>query len=86
MQILLVEDEPDLGKAIKRTLTQEAYGVDWLQSGDKALAYLENDLSLYTVGVFDWMLPGRSGVDLCQWLRDQHHALPRPHAHCRRPD
>jgi DNA-binding response OmpR family regulator len=76
MRILLVEDEPDLGKAIKRTLTQEAYVVDWVQSGDEALAYLENELSLYTVGVFDWMLPGKSGIELCQWLRDHHHALP----------
>jgi len=76
MRILLVEDEPDLGKAIKRTLIQEAYVVDWVQSGDEALAYLENDLSLYTVGVFDWMLSGKSGIELCQWLRDYHHALP----------
>ena len=76
MRILLVEDEPDLGKAIKRTLTQEAYVVDWVQSGDEALAYLENELSLYTVGVFDWMLPGKSGIELCQWLRAYHHALP----------
>ncbi|WP_035993600.1 two-component system response regulator RppA [Leptolyngbya sp. KIOST-1] len=76
MRILLVEDEPDLGKAIKRTLTQEAYVVDWVQSGDEALAYLEHDLSLYTVGVFDWMLPGKSGIELCEWLRSHHHALP----------
>ncbi len=76
MRILLVEDEPDLGKAIKRTLTQEAYVVDWVQSGDEALAYLETDLPLYTIGVFDWMLPGLSGIDLCQWLRSHHHALP----------
>jgi DNA-binding response OmpR family regulator len=61
MRILLVEDEPDLGKAIKRTLTQEAYVVDWVQSGDEAFSYLEHDLSLYTVGVFDWMVPGKSG-------------------------
>jgi DNA-binding response OmpR family regulator len=76
MRILLVEDEPDLGKAIKRTLTQEAYVVDWVQSGIEALAYLEHDLSLYTVGVFDWMLPGKSGIELCQWLRSHRHALP----------
>ncbi len=76
MRILLVEDEPDLGKAIKRTLTQEAYVVDWVQSGDEALAYLEHDLSLYTLGVFDWMLPGQSGIELCQWLRTHRHALP----------
>ncbi|MEB3355284.1 MAG: two-component system response regulator RppA [Synechococcales bacterium] len=76
MRVLLVEDEPDLGKAIKRTLTQEAYVVDWVQSGDEALAYLENELPLYTLAVFDWMLPGMSGIELCQWLRSHHHALP----------
>lgn len=76
MRILLVEDEPDLGKAIKRTLTQEAYVVDWVQSGDEALAYLESDFSLYTLGVFDWMLPGTSGISLCQWLRSRHSPLP----------
>ncbi|MDB9529724.1 response regulator transcription factor [Oscillatoria sp. CS-180] len=76
MRILLVEDEPDLGKAIKRTLTQEAYVVDWVQSGDEALSHLEYDLSLYTVAIFDWMLPGKSGIELCQWLRSNHHALP----------
>ncbi|MGB5973990.1 MAG: two-component system response regulator RppA [Nodosilinea sp.] len=76
MRILLVEDEPDLGKAIKRTLTHAAYVVDWVQSGNEALAYLEHDLSLYTVGVFDWMLPGKSGIELCNWLRSHHHALP----------
>ncbi len=76
MRVLLVEDEPDLGQAIKRTLTQEAYVVDWVQSGDEALAYLEHDLALYTVGVFDWMLPGLSGIALCEWLRDHHHPLP----------
>ncbi|MBE9078095.1 response regulator transcription factor [Romeria aff. gracilis LEGE 07310] len=76
MRILLVEDEPDLGKAIKRTLTQEAYVVDWVQSGDEALAYLESDVTLYTVGIFDWMLPGLSGVALCQWLRSRSYVLP----------
>ncbi|MEM9905286.1 MAG: two-component system response regulator RppA [Cyanobacteria bacterium P01_D01_bin.44] len=76
MRILLVEDEPDLGRAIKRTLTQEAYVVDWVQSGNEALNYLEHDLTLYTLGVFDWMLPGMSGIALCQWLRSHHHSLP----------
>jgi DNA-binding response OmpR family regulator len=76
MRILLVEDEPDLGRAIKRTLVQEAYVVDWVQSGAEALGYLEHDVSLYTVAVFDWMLPGRSGIELAQWLRSHHHALP----------
>ncbi|MEO0853796.1 MAG: two-component system response regulator RppA, partial [Cyanobacteria bacterium J06648_11] len=57
-------------------LTQEAYVVDWLQSGDMAMAYLESEAQTYTVGIFDWMLPGQSGVALCQWLRDRKLGLP----------
>ncbi|MFK8185024.1 MAG: two-component system response regulator RppA [Phormidesmis sp.] len=76
MRILLAEDESDLGQAIKRTLTQEAYIVDWVLSGDDALSYLEHDIAVYTLAVFDWMLPGQSGLALCQWLRSHKHALP----------
>jgi DNA-binding response OmpR family regulator len=76
MRILLAEDEPDLGKAVSRTLTQEAYVVDWVQSGHEALAYLEYDVSLYTLAVFDWMLPGMTGLELCRWLRSRQQALP----------
>ncbi len=36
MKVLLVEDEPDLGTAIKRTLNQEKYIVDWVLDGNEA--------------------------------------------------
>ncbi len=45
MRIFLVEDEPDLGAAIKRALNQEAYVVDWVLDGVQAWEYLEFDLS-----------------------------------------
>lgn len=76
MRVLLAEDEPDLGKAIKRSLVQEAYVVDWAQTGDEAMSYLEYNVSLYTLGVFDWLLPGKTGPALCQWLRSRQQALP----------
>ena len=76
MRILLAEDEPDLGKAVKRVLNQEGYVVDWAQSGNEALGFLEQDASIYEVGVFDWMLPEITGIELCQWLRRRSIALP----------
>jgi DNA-binding response OmpR family regulator len=36
MRVLLVEDEPDLGAAIKRILNQKAYVVDWVIDGIEA--------------------------------------------------
>ncbi len=76
MRILLAEDEPDLGKAVERVLTREGYIVDWASSGDEALGFLELNASIYEVGVFDWMLPGMTGVELCKWLRLRSLSLP----------
>ena len=76
MRVLLVEDEPDLGAAIKRTLTQEAYVVDWVQDGTEAEGYLENSWTEYTVAILDWLLPGMSGLELCKRLRSQNNPLP----------
>ena len=76
MRVLLVEDEPDLGAAIKRTLTQQKYLVDWVMEGDAAWAYLENSWTEYTLAIFDWMLPKVSGLQLCQRLRNHANSLP----------
>ena len=76
MRLLLVEDEPDLGAAIKRVLTHEAYIVDWVLDGTEAWCYLENQWAQYTLAVFDWMLPGLSGLELCKRLRAQNNSMP----------
>ncbi|OKH20738.1 DNA-binding response regulator [Hydrococcus rivularis NIES-593] len=76
MRVLLVEDEPDLGAAIKRTLTQQKYLVDWVLDGNDAWAYLENQWTQYTLAIFDWMLPGISGLELCKKLRSRESPLP----------
>lgn len=76
MKVLLVEDELDLGAAIKRTLNQEKYLVDWVLDGTEAWYYLENQWTQYTLAIFDWLLPGLSGLDLCQRLRAQKQTLP----------
>ncbi len=76
MRILLVEDEPDLGGAIKRTLNQHNYIVDWVLDGDEAWNYLENPFLEYSLGIFDWLLPGLSGIELLQRLRSKNNPLP----------
>lgn len=76
MRVLLVEDEPDLGAAIKRTLTQHKYLVDWVTDGTDAWAYIENSWTQYTLAIFDWMLPGISGLELCKRLRHYKSSLP----------
>jgi len=76
MRVILVEDEPDLGAAIKRTLNQEKYVVDWVLDGTEAWSYLESQWTQYNVAIFDWLLPGLSGLELCKRLRNQGNPLP----------
>ena len=76
MRVLLVEDEPDLGAAIKRTLNQEKYVVDLVLDGTTAWGYLENQWTQYTLAIFDWLVPGVSGLELCLRLRAKKNSLP----------
>jgi len=76
MRVLLVEDEPDLGAAIKRTLEREKYIVDWVTDGNEAWGYLEHQWAQYTLAIFDWLVPGLSGLELLQRLRDRNNPLP----------
>lgn len=76
MRILLVEDEEDLGLAIKQVLVGEKYVVDWVMDGTQAWHCLESQWTDYTVAIFDWLLPELSGLELCQRLRARQNPLP----------
>ncbi|APB34387.1 two-component sensor histidine kinase, partial [Gloeomargarita lithophora Alchichica-D10] len=76
MRILLVEDELDLGAAIQRVLKRENYIVDWVEDGDTAWGYIESGAVHYTLAILDWMVPGYSGVEICQKLRQTKNPLP----------
>lgn len=76
MRVLLVEDEPDLGVAIKRILNQQKYLVDWVIDGTEAWNYLDDRKTQYTLAIFDWLVPGISGLDLLRKLRANNNPLP----------
>lgn len=76
MRILLLEDEINLGAAIERTLKHHQYIVDWVTNGKDAWDYLKTDLLQYTVGIFDWLVPQISGLELLQKLRQINNPLP----------
>ncbi|MGL5509061.1 MAG: two-component system response regulator RppA [Microcoleaceae cyanobacterium] len=76
MRLLLVEDEPDLGATLERTLNREKYIVDWVTDGNTAWDYLENPWTTYQLAIFDWMIPGISGLELCRKLRQKKITLP----------
>ena len=75
MRLLLVEDEPDLAIAIQKTLRSQKYVVDWVSDGKLAWESLQ-DGDHYQLAILDWMVPGISGLELCQRLRIQQQDIP----------
>ena len=66
MRILLVEDDPALGLAVRDFLAQEAYVVDWAERLGAARACLPGD---YACVVLDLGLPDGDGLTLLPTLR-----------------
>jgi len=72
--ILIVEDEPSLIFTLRDTLETEGYQTRVAENGDQALSIIEEmppDLM-----ILDVMLPGMSGFDVCQKIREQNLNFP----------
>lgn len=67
MRILLVEDDPQLGRASQIGLDQIGYAVDWVQAGDSALTAAR--LHHYDCVLLDLGLPGQDGMSVLRSLR-----------------
>lgn len=66
MRILLVEDDPALGLAVRDFLAQEAHAVDWAERLGAARACLPGD---YACVILDLALPDGDGLSLLPALR-----------------
>ena len=74
MRVLLVEDDPQVGNTMVRALTHEGYIAEWVTSAEQAqLAMNDGEFDLM---VLDWMLPGRSGVELLKEFRRKQVSTP----------
>ncbi|MFL6589379.1 MAG: response regulator, partial [Chthoniobacterales bacterium] len=67
MKILLVEDHPGSRRNLQRLIAKRGHDVTAVGSAEEAEAALAAEA--YAFLILDWMLPGKSGVDLCRELR-----------------
>lgn len=65
-RILIVEDEPDLARIVKRHVESMGFRADVAPSGEAALAMTEEPVDLV---LLDVMLPGIDGLEVCRQLR-----------------
>jgi len=74
MQILLVDDEVELTEPLSRALTRAGYRVDVAENGESG-----SQLAMqggYDLLILDWMLPQKSGLEICQQVRSQGSSTP----------
>jgi|SRR5579883_1432873 OmpR-family two-component system manganese-sensing response regulator len=74
MKILVVDDEVELTDPLSRVLMREGYSVDKAYDGIQGYKYVE--AGSYDLLILDWMLPGKTGLEICQELRDQGKTTP----------
>lgn len=67
-KILVVDDEPPILRTLKRNLGGRGYEVLTATSGEEALAQIEEHLP--DLLILDLMLPGISGLEVCQKVRE----------------
>jgi two-component system OmpR family response regulator/two-component system copper resistance phosphate regulon response regulator CusR len=67
MEILIVEDEQTLGRAIQRGLTDAGHNCQWAKTGKRGLE--EAQSQKYDAIVLDLMLPELSGTEVLKELR-----------------
>ncbi|NUN64807.1 response regulator transcription factor [Pseudanabaena biceps] len=69
MRILLVDDEEELAAPLRRILTNQGYVVDSANSGDRG--WQLSQTGEYDLLILDWMMPEKSGVEICQQMRQK---------------
>lgn len=74
MRLLVVEDEPELNRLLKKRLEEAHYSVDACLTGTDALDYLAG--AEYDALVLDVMLPGVSGLEVLRRMRSARDATP----------
>lgn len=68
-RILIVDDEEKILDVVANFLESEGYDVFRAMEGNEALDRVSGDSP--DLVLLDWMLPGRSGIDVCREIRKQ---------------
>ena len=74
MRVLIVEDDPLLGDALRAGLEQRGFDVDWVQDGKDAQAAIRAEP--FAAVVLDLGLPGMGGLELLRSERARGNKVP----------
>ncbi len=67
MRLLVVEDDADVARFIRKGLMEESYAVDVATDGEAALEMAA--VNTYDAIILDLMIPPPNGMEVCRTLR-----------------
>ena len=76
MRILLAEDETAIAGFIKEGLEEEGFAVDVAVNGRQGLEMAMDNIDEYDIYLLDWMMPGKSGIEICRSIRKENKTVP----------
>jgi two-component system response regulator QseB len=74
MRVLVVEDDPMIGRAVVAGLHDGGYAVDWVRDGGEAELAIAN--GVYDLALLDLGLPRRDGLEILKSVRRAGYTLP----------
>jgi two-component system response regulator QseB len=74
MRLLVVEDDPMIGRAVRQGLVDSGFAVDWAEDGRAGELALVTDV--YDLVLLDLGLPGKDGMTLLEGLRQRGNDVP----------
>ena len=74
MRLLLVEDDPMIGEAVRDGLKLEGYTVDWVRDGKAAETALATEE--FAMALLDLGLPRKDGLEVLKSLRARKESIP----------
>ncbi len=67
-RILVVDDEPQIRRVMRATLTAQGYFIDDARTGEEALEKMRSEK--YDLVLLDMNMPGMGGVETCRAIRE----------------
>lgn len=67
MRLLIVEDDPVVGRALRQGFSEAHFGCEWVRDGEQGLELAKSQQ--FDAIVLDLLLPGRGGLDVLRELR-----------------
>src|SRR5262245_11170242 len=68
-RILVVDDDPQIRRVMRVTLTGQSYEVDDAKNGEEALEKLRE--ARFDLVLLDMNMPGMGGIETCRMIRAQ---------------